>query len=223
MKNLLLASVTVGSLISLTGCSSSLKYHVDDAALDQVPAGERQSVFSAQSEVEMAKSEKRTALSQLDALDRDQDVATNEKKQAELEVEMAATEQQSAVASHDENRDNAARHGKEVADLGVKVAEAKLDWLDQKRDWLKASGDAADAHQKAAEAKVEWEKAKVAQQKGIKPSGDFEVGNYESQWKDRNGDWESAKKDVQSQDQKTKDREQKWKDAAAQQAKLKGG
>jgi hypothetical protein len=69
---------------------------------------------------------------------------------------------------------------------------------------------------------VEWEKAKVAQQKGIKPGSDFEVGNYESQWKDRNSDWESAKKDVESLDKKTKDREQSWKEAQAQQAKLKG-
>jgi hypothetical protein len=223
-KLLVLASLSLASTFAfaLTGCSSGLKYRVDDAALDNIPTGERQSVFAAQNEVEIAKSEKRSALSQLDALDRDQDVAKNEKKQAELEVEKASTEQASAVASHDENRDNAARHGKQVADMGIKVAEAKLDWLDQKRDWLKAASDAADAHQKAAEAKVEWEKAKVAQQKGIKPGSDFEVGNYESQWKDKNGDWESAKKDVESLANKTKDREQKWKETAAEQAKSKG-
>jgi chromosome segregation ATPase len=206
----------------LAGCGGGLKYKVDDAALDSVPTGERQSVFSAQNEIEVAKSERRQADSQLEALERDQDVAKAEKKQAELEIEKANTEDESAVASHDENRHNAALHGKQVAAMGVKVVEAKLDWLDQKQDWLKAMRDAADAHQKAAEAKVELEKARVAKQKGIKPGPDFSVDDYESQWKSKDGDWQSAKKDSESQEKRTKEREQKWKDLADEQGKLRG-
>ena len=45
---------------------------------------------------------------------------------------------------------------------------------------------------------MELEKAKLAQQKGIKPSGDFAVGNFEDQWKDKNDDWQSAKKKADS-------------------------
>src|SRR4029077_5172187 len=217
---LVLGVVVAGGAVA--GCGGGLKYRVDDAALDNGPTGERQSVFSAQNEIEVAKSERRNADSQLDALDRDKDVAKAERKQADLEVEKAGTEEESAIASHDENRHNAARHGKEVAGIGVKAAEAKLDWLDKKQDWLKAARDAADAPQKAAEAKVELEKAKVAKKKGIKPGADFSVDDFESQWKDKNGDWESAKKDADSQEKKTKEREQKWKDVSSEQAKMKG-
>jgi hypothetical protein len=211
-----------GAALTLAGCGGGLKYKVDDTALDAVPAGERQDVFAAQNEVEIAHSEQRTAQNQLEQLDRDLDVAKTEKQQADLEVQKAATEQESANASHDENRANASRHGKEVADEGVTAAQAKLDWLGEKKDWLKAASKAADAHQDAALAKVELEKAKLAKQKGIKPSGDFSVGNYEDQWKDKNDDWQSAKKKADSEEKDAKSSEEKWKNASAAQAKMKG-
>src|SRR5262252_5141052 len=134
MKNPFWLGVLMSAGVAAVGCSSGLKYKVDDAALDSVSAGEKQGVFSAKNDIEVANSEARTAQSQLEALDRDRDVAKNEKKQADLEVEKAATEEESAVAARDENRHNAAKHGKEVANFGVKVAEAKLDWLEQKED-----------------------------------------------------------------------------------------
>ncbi len=219
---LVVAGLWLSSAAFGIGCGGGLKYKVDDTALDAVPAGERQDVFAAQNEVEIARSEQRTAKSQMDQLDRDLDVAKNEKKQADLEVEKAATEQESANASHDENLANSSKHGKEVADLGVKVSTAKLDWLDQKGDWLKAASKAAEAHQEAAQAKVELEKAKLAKQKGIKPGSDFSVDNYQDQWKDKNDDWQSAKKKADSEEKDTKEREEKWKDISTQQAKMKG-
>ena len=118
------------------GCSSGLKYKVDDAALDNASPGEKQAIFNAKNEVEIARSEIRNADAKLEAVDRDRDVAKTEKKQAELEIEKAATEEESAVAARDENRHAAAKHGKDVAAFGVKVAEAKLEWLDQKEDAL---------------------------------------------------------------------------------------
>ena len=95
--------------------SSGLKYKVDDAALDNVSAGEKQGVFAAKNEVEVARSELRSSESKLEAVDRDRDVAKNEKKQADLQVETAATEEESAVASRDENRHASAKHGKDSA------------------------------------------------------------------------------------------------------------
>src|SRR6185369_9717770 len=124
--------------------------------------------------------------------------------------------------ARDENRHNAAKHGKEVAAFGVKVSEAKLAWLEQKEDALKAERTAAEAHERAAEAKTEFEKAKLAQQKGIKPDSGFSLGDFESQWKDKNGDWESAKKDAAAEQKKADEREQKWKDLVAQHQKLRG-
>src|SRR5215468_9663122 len=92
------------------GCSSGLKYKVDDAALDNVSAGEKQGVFSAKNDIEVARSEVRQAQSKLEALERDLDGAKIEKKKADIEVEKSVTEEESAVASHDENRHNAAKH-----------------------------------------------------------------------------------------------------------------
>ena len=88
----------------LVNCGGGMKYKVDDAALDQVSAGEKQGVFAAQNEIEVSRSELRTAESRLEALDRDEDIAKKEKQQAELEVEKAAAEEESAVASRDENQ-----------------------------------------------------------------------------------------------------------------------
>ena len=69
---------------------------------------------------------------------------------------------------------------------------------------------------------MEFEKARLAKQKGIKPGEDFAVGDYESQWKDKNSDWQSAKKDAESEEKKANEREQKWKEVVAQHAKMKG-
>jgi hypothetical protein len=139
-----------------------------------------------------------------------------------LEIEKANAAQESAIQQRNENLSAAAHHNRDAADLGVKVAEQKLEWLDDKKDWLKAARDAAEAHVAAAQAKVEFEKAKLAQQKGIKPDGDFSVGNYEDQWKDRDGDWQSAKKKASSAEKDAKSSEKKWQDLAAQHQKMKG-
>ena len=165
---------------------------------------------------------RRTANSALESLERDTDVAGKEKEQAQLEIEKAISEQEGAKASRDENQANAAAHNKDVADLGVKVVEAKLDWLSEKKDWLKQVRRAAESHVEAAKAKVEFEKAKVAQQKGIKPSGDFDASNYEGQWKSKNSDWQSEKKDAESEEKDAKKKEEHWRDLATQFQKLKG-
>src|SRR6185436_10053358 len=75
-----------------TGCSSGLKYKVDDAALDNVSAGEKKGIFDAKNESEVANSELRTAQSGLDALERDRDVAKNEKKEDALKAQQKAAE-----------------------------------------------------------------------------------------------------------------------------------
>src|SRR5262244_1384822 len=101
------------------GCGGGgLKYKVDDSALDAVAAGERQNVFGAQNEVEVARSEQRNADKQLELFEHDRDIAKKEKDQAALEVEKANAEQQAAVAARDENRSNAAQHSRETADVG---------------------------------------------------------------------------------------------------------
>jgi hypothetical protein len=214
--------VISGVLLIAGGCGGGLSYKMDDGALDAVPATERQGVFDARRDVEVAQGEKRTAENQLESLSRDTDIADKERQQAKLEVEKVGAELESAIQSHDENRHNSANHAKEVAELGLKAAEAKMDWLSQRKDWLKQTRSTAQAHIDAAEARVEFEKAKVAKQKGLKPSDDFDAAKFESQWRDKNAEYESSKKDVQSEERKTKELETKWQDLVNQQSKAKG-
>ncbi len=213
----------VGATLVVAGCGGGLKYTVDDAVLDPVSAAERQGVFEARKEAEIAEGERRTANNQLESLARDTDIAKKEKEQAQLEIEKTLSEQEGAKASRDENQANAAAYNKEKADLGLKVVEAKIEWLVQKKDWLKQSLTAAEAHVEAAKARVEFEKAKVAKQKGIKPADDFDPSNYEGQWKSKNSDWQSEKKDAESEEKDTKKKEEQWKELAAQLGKIKGG
>jgi chromosome segregation ATPase len=219
MLSLVIAATMVGGLT----CGGGLSYKVDDSAMDAVPSADRQAVFDARRDVEIAQGERRTADNQLADLERERNIADKEKQQAQLEIEKATAEQEAAVAARDENRHAAANHGKDAADLGMKACDAKMEWLSQKKDWLKQTRAAADAHVAAAEARVEFEKAKVAKQKGIKPSDDFDVDKFESQWKSKNSDWESARKDAESEQKSAKKLEGKWHDVESQHAKSKGG
>jgi len=74
-------------VIGIAGCGGGLKYKVDDSAIDSISSGEKQDVFAAQNDLEVARSEQRTVKTQLDELDRERSVAKNEKEQASLEVE----------------------------------------------------------------------------------------------------------------------------------------
>ena len=57
MKNALWLALCVAA--SAVGCSSGMKYKVDDSALDNVSAGEKKDVFAAKNEIEVANSELR--------------------------------------------------------------------------------------------------------------------------------------------------------------------
>ena len=66
-------------LIGIAGCGGGLKYKVDDSSIDSVSAGEKQDIFAAQNDLEVAHSEQRTVKTQIDELDRERSVAKNEK------------------------------------------------------------------------------------------------------------------------------------------------
>ena len=219
---LALAALLLPALGGLGGCAGGLKYTVDDATLDPVPATDRAGVLEARKEQDLATTEQRLATGAMEKLDRELEVANNEKEQARLEIEKAVAEQEGAKASRDENQANAAARNKNLADMGLKVAEAKLAWLQQKKDWLKQSSVAANAHVEAAKAHVELEKAKVAQHRGMKPSSDFQVSDYEGQWKSRHSSWQSEKKDAESEEDDARNKEASWKQMQTQLQKMKG-
>jgi hypothetical protein len=177
MRETLLSVVLVGAI----GCGGGgAKYHVDDKSLAEASVQEKQGVLAAEQEKQLAKTEQEKADADLRIVERDVDIAENDKKTAKLQLDSAKLTAKSAEAAGDMNRKNQAAHDIRVAELGVKAAEAKVDWLEKKRKWVKAQRDAAEDHWAAADSRYELEKAKLAQQKGIKPSDDFNVANFET-------------------------------------------
>jgi hypothetical protein len=167
-------------MVVLTGaCSGGAKYTIDDSVLAQVPTEEKQLMMAARQEQNLAGDQLLKAKADAAQADRDREIADNEYKASKLQVESAELSKKSAEATGDVNRKAAADHDLRVAELGKKAADAKSEWGDKRRDWLRAELEAAELHVKAANAKYELEKAKLADAKGIKPSADFKVANYE--------------------------------------------
>lgn len=177
MRKTMLSLLLVGAI----GCGGGgAKYHVNDNALAGASVQEKQGVLAAQQEKDVAKTEQEKAKSDLGTVENQLDVAENEYKQAKLTLDNAKLGQKSVEASGDVNGKQKAINDVRVAQLGVKASDAKVDWLSKKRKWIKAQRDAADDHYAAADSRMELEKAKLAQQKGIKPSDDFNVMNFET-------------------------------------------
>jgi outer membrane protein TolC len=174
-RNAVLVAVLVG------GCSSGPKYKIDDASLAQIPLAEKQQVLAAQNEQLQAKEELRKAKADYDQVDRDLDIANNEYKSAKLTLDSAELTKKSADQSGDMNKKNQAARDLHIAQLGVKAGDAKVSWLEKKLKWVKANREAAERQVEAADAKCELEKAKLASAKGIKPSDNFNVLNFETE------------------------------------------
>jgi hypothetical protein len=167
-------------IVAVAGCGAGgAKYHVDDQSLATASVQEKQGVLAAQQEKEVAKTEQQKSDADLKNIDNDLSVAENEYKTAKLSLDTAKLNQKNAQTSGDVNRQSQSEHDVRVATLGVKSSDAKVDWLSKKRKWIKAQRDAADDHYAASDSRCELEKAKLAQQKGIKPSKDFDVMNFE--------------------------------------------
>ena len=156
------------------------KYHVDDNSIATASVQEKQGVLAAQQEKEVAKTEQAKSDADLKNVDNELSVAENDYKTQKLALDTAKLNQKAAEQSGDVNRKSQSMHDVKVAELGVKAADAKVDWLNKKRKWIKAQRDAADDHYASADSRLELEKAKLAQQKGIKPSKDFDVMNFET-------------------------------------------
>ncbi len=199
------------TLLLVSGCGSGPKYKIDDNTLAQVPVTEKQGVMAAEGEETQAKEELRTAGAMVDQTDRDLDIAENELKASKLSLDTAQLNKKSAEQSGDINRKNAAERDIHVAELGVKAAEAKVDWLEKKKKMHKRERDVAEAHVAAAASKAELEKAKLADSKGIKPSQDFNVMNFESESLQKSQKYSEAKLDADKVKPEVDDLERKYK------------
>ena len=162
------------ALLILGGCSSGPKYKVDDNLIASASVDEKRGMLAAQSDVNTAKAEQAQVKNELSTAERELDIAENEYKTAKLQLD-------GAKQSGDLNRKNQAERDLHVAEMGVKAADAKVDWMEKKVKWLKKTRDAADYHVASAQARYELEKAKIIQSKGIRPSNDFQIMNFETQ------------------------------------------
>ena len=169
------------SILLCAGCGGGgSKYKVDDQSIAAVSMEDKKGVFQAQTEYNQAKGELDNARANERNVSTELDVAENEYKTAKLQLDTAKLNQKSAELSGDMNKKNTAGRDLRVAELGVKAGDAKVDWLSKKRKWYKRSEDAAEYHVAACDSRYELEKAKLASAKGIKPSQDFDLMNFET-------------------------------------------
>jgi hypothetical protein len=196
MRLRLLDTLFVATL-AVAGCSSGPKYKIDDSVFAQIPINEKQGLLQAEQEKSIARQEHQKAEADLKQIERELDIAENEYKMAKLGVENAESSKKLAEQSGDVNRKNAAERDLRVAEMGKKAAQSKVDWLEKKRKWAKACREAAEEHQHAADAKYELEKARLAQQKGIKPSEDFNVANFETEAMEKDKKYTEARLDAE--------------------------
>lgn len=181
MHKMMLSILLAGAMAGAVGCGGGgAKYHVNDNALAGASVQEKQGVLAAQQEKEVAKTEQSKAEADLRGIETELDLAENEYKTTKLQLDSAKLNQKAVEQSGDVTKKQQVVNDTRVAQLGVKSADAKVDWLSKKRKWIKAQRDAADAHYAAADSRLELEKAKLAQQKGIKPSDDFNLMNFET-------------------------------------------
>lgn len=214
----------LGMLVMLlAGCASGPKYKIDESVLAQIPTAEKQMVMAAQQEQNIAKDEQRKAEADLAQVERELDIADNEYKSSKLALDSAELSRKSADASGDVNRKAQADRDLRIAEMGKKASNAKVDWLAKKRKWIKASRDAAENHMAASDAKYELEKAKLAQSKGIKPSDDFNVMNFEVESLDKGKRYSESRLDAEKMRADVDDLERKWQQVNTEWMSLKGG
>lgn len=175
------------------GCGGSLKYHVDDALLADVPVGEKQSVLAAQSEMDQAAEETRKAGSDISRAEHDVSVAEAEYAESKAEVAKAEADLTFAQQGKDMNTIQPAKARLELAKQAKGVADLKVDLMKQRLRQVKAVRDAADAHAAAAGARRELEKARLAQQKGKSPGKDFNVANFDGQASEKQRRFDEAR------------------------------
>jgi hypothetical protein len=181
----------------LFGCASGPKYKIDESVIAALPPEEKQAMMQAQTEEGQAKQEQQQAQAELRSLDTALETARNDYKMSKLQMDNAKVAQQQADQSGDINKKNNAARDVHLNDMLVKSADARVDWLEKKRKWLRYAVDAADAHVIASQARYELEKAKLADKKGMKPSEDFNLMNFETETLEKQKKWSEARLDAE--------------------------
>src|SRR5215831_5740853 len=211
------------TLLAVCGCATGLKYSVDENAVANVGPSERKDVLAAQTELQAAYGERQKAEADLNQTQTLLHAAEQDEKQAALEADRALDAQKQAEQSHDINHMNTANRNKEVAAAGQRAADAKVAWLDKKARAARAALVAAERRVAAAQAHYELEKARICQAKGIKPTNDFQLAHFESQYEQASVEYQAAKNDADAEATDAGGNERTWKDVAKRYQEMKGG
>jgi len=161
-----------------------LHYHFDEYHIARIAMEERQAVFQAQSDYQIARGEQVKADADLEDNRTKIQVAENERKQAELGQQSAKSKLNNAESSGDLNRINTAKAEQRAAEMKYRAADQKVVALKAKTSWLKKWKRYTEENTYAKEASFELAKAQLAKEKSIQPRG-FKFGDYQTQAADR--------------------------------------
>ena len=161
------------------GCGApAARYVVDDVSIAAVPMQQKQPVYVAEQDLSVARADQQKVNADLDTAKKEINSVDAEYKQYRLEVDKAKIESDLANVSKDPGRIQSATVGTRVADLGARMARSRLDAAEGKKKWLDALADLADSKVRLQLARREMEKAKIAAANNIKPTKDFNVGDF---------------------------------------------
>lgn len=169
-----------------------LSHHFDEYHIARVPIAERQDVFKAQNDYQIAKGEYMTAQTKLEDNATRTEVAKNELKQALLAEDSAKSKLKNAESTGDMNRVNTAKADQRAAEMARRAADQKLAAVKAEKKWLQKYILYAEEQMYAQEAKFELAKAQVAQQKNIRPKG-FAMPPYKEQYDQRSREAQRSK------------------------------
>ncbi len=217
------------TLTAITACGGGgesrpgpLSHHLDEMHIARIDMAERQAVFQAQNDYQVARGEQAKAIADADDNRTKISVAENERKQAELGEQSAKQKLANAEQSADLNRINNAKGELRIAEMKRRAAEQKVTALKAKRQWLKKWGLYTEENMYAQEAKYELAKARLAREKNIQPRG-FRFGDYEAQAGDRSRRAQRSKAFADQEHQKFLSEKKRYEAMKAEAERAAGG
>ncbi len=162
-------------------CSGGGKYRVDDAAVADIPPGEKQELMSWQDERDRALSEQQMAQADIMTAKRSIKDVQQEVTQAHASSERLMEDLAMAKDQHNVVLQQRLELEHRIARLADDVAETHLRLSKQQRRIGEAEQAAADSHLNLAEARIEQARARFATRRGRMPSSKFPVASFDAQ------------------------------------------
>ncbi len=196
-----------------------LSRHFEESFIDPLPLPEQQPVMDAKTGYEAARKANAKANADLDASKLQIDVATNDKRAADIDVSSAKSRKAAADASADQTRVNTATGELRGAEKYAEALAQRLTYLRAYQTWLQHLQYFTEENMYWEEAKFELAKAELARKNNIQPKG-FVYDDYARQQKDRADKVGKRKADAETKRKAAMDARGKWKSLQAEADKL---